>query len=136
MMKLIDELAEANIEIAKMMGWKETTTEFKIKWLGCVTEERLLKTKKEFVPILEKDNNVMFSDSVYFANDWDWLMSAVSKVESKGYNVIIRNKRCEITDELGILMVEYVGDTKIGAVVKSITAISKYINNQISFTEV
>lgn len=82
---MLDEVKiQGNIEIAKMIGWEETTEEFKIKWVGCKTEERLSRINKGHIPILQKDGDVLFPDfSVYdFSSDWKYLMDAMEYIEN------------------------------------------------------
>lgn len=71
-----------NRKCAVFLGWKETTDEFKIEWIGCKTKERLDRINKQYVPILEKNGDVLFPDfSVMdFTKDWYWIMEVVEKI--------------------------------------------------------
>lgn len=72
-----------NKKCAKFLGWKETTDQFKIEWTGCRTKERLDRINKQYIPILEKNGDVLFPDfSVMdFTEDWNWIMEVVDKIE-------------------------------------------------------
>ena len=69
---------ERNIEIAKMLGWKMATLEYKLKWCGVPTEERLNKLDPQYVPILMKENEEpLWNDTLSWDSNWNWLMDAV-----------------------------------------------------------
>ena len=38
-------------------------------------------------------------DEMQFATSWDWLMPVVEKIESLGYDIIIRKDSCEVIGE-------------------------------------
>jgi hypothetical protein len=82
---------ERNKEIATMLGWKEATLEYKLKWCGIPTEERLNKIKPKYVPILMKENEEPLFESSIWHLDWNWLMEGVNfikqniKVSDDGY---------------------------------------------------
>lgn len=99
-----EEIFEYNKRCALFLGWKETTDEFKIAWLSCKTKERLFRTKKEYIPILEKDGDVLFQEFTGrdFYNDWHWIMEVVNKIENgldtfDTFSVdIVNRNQCEI----------------------------------------
>jgi len=72
------EIQERNKQIALMLGWKETTLEYKLKWRGVPTEERLKRLNQDYVPILMKENeDPLFNSSLRWHSNWNWLMEAV-----------------------------------------------------------
>jgi hypothetical protein len=84
-MKLMEttEIQERNKQIALMLGWKEATLEYKLKWSGVKTKERLNRLDKDFVPILMKENEEpLWEDSLRWHSDWNWLMEAVEFIEN------------------------------------------------------
>jgi hypothetical protein len=100
------EIFDYNKRCALFLGWKETTDEFKINWLGCKTKERLDRTKKEYIPILEKDGDVLFQEFTGrdFYNDWHWIHEVIDAIEdirftNSGesiYSMTICDKVCSI----------------------------------------
>jgi hypothetical protein len=77
------EIQERNKQIALMLGWKEATLEYKLKWSGVKTEERLNRLDKDFVPILMKENEEpLWEDSLRWHSDWNWLMEAVEFINN------------------------------------------------------
>jgi hypothetical protein len=95
-----EEYLEFNIRCAKFLGWKETTEEFKIDWVGCKTIERLKIINPTYIPILEKDGDVLFPDfSVMdFTKDWNWIMEVVEAIEKikEVRDVVISSTGCII----------------------------------------
>lgn len=86
------EVFEYNKRCALFLGWKETTEQFQIDWVGCKTKERLDRLDNAYIPILEKNGDVIFSDfSVMdFTNNWNWIMEVVDAIEkSNKYKVTI-----------------------------------------------
>ena len=77
-----EETLEYNKMCAKFLGWKETSEEFKIAWVGCKTKERLEKINKDCIPILEKDGDIRFPDFSGFTEDWNWIMEVIEKIYS------------------------------------------------------
>lgn len=77
-----EEILDYNIRCSKFLDWKETTEQFKIDWTGCKTKERLERMNKEYIPILEKDGNVLFSDfsSINFHKDWNSIHEVIEKI--------------------------------------------------------
>ena len=77
------EIFDYNKNCAEFLGWKETSEKFKIDWTGCKTKERLDRLNKEYIPILEKNGDVLFSDfSVMdFTKDWNCIMKVVEAIE-------------------------------------------------------
>lgn len=82
-----EEILDYNKRCAEFLGWKETSEQFKIDWCGCKTKERLDKINKDYIPILEKDGNVIFPDFTVmdFSRDWNWIMQVVEAIEKLGY---------------------------------------------------
>lgn len=71
------EIQERNKQIALMLGWKEATLEYKLKWCSVPTEERLNRLKQEYVPILMKENqDPLWNSSLLWHSDWNWLMES------------------------------------------------------------
>ena len=79
-----DEIFEYNKMCAEFLGWKETSEQFKIDWIGCKTKERLEKINKDYIPILEKDGEVIFPDFAVmdFSRDWNRIMEILLKIQS------------------------------------------------------
>lgn len=77
---------EYNKLCAEFLGWKECTEEFKINWVGCKTSERLAKIDKSYVPILEKNGDVIFPDFsvLNFAEDYRLIMEVIECIEKIG----------------------------------------------------
>lgn len=76
------EIVERNKEIATMLGWKEATLEYKLKWCAIPTEERLNRINPKYVPILMKENEYpLFESSFVWHLDWNWLMEAVAFIK-------------------------------------------------------
>jgi hypothetical protein len=91
------ETQDRNKQIALMLGWKEATLEYKLKWCAVPTEERLNRLDQDYVPILMKENkDPLWSSSLLWHSDWNWLMEAVEFIESKGYEIGIFANRVEI----------------------------------------
>jgi hypothetical protein len=81
-----EEIQERNKQIAMMLGWKEATLEYKLRWCAVPTEERLNRLDQDHVPILMKENkDPLWSSSLLWHSDWNWLMEAVEFIE-KVYN--------------------------------------------------
>ena len=73
-----EQIQERNKQIALMLGWKEATLEYKLKWCAVPTEERLNRLNQEYVPILMKENqDPLWNSSLLWHSDWNWLMEAV-----------------------------------------------------------
>ena len=138
---MLDEVKiQGNIEIAKMLGWEETTEEFKIKWVGCKTEERLSQINKEYIPILQKDGDVLFPDfSVYdFSSDWKYLMDAMEYIEK--INPTIRTEittsSCLIYRNTFVLVSQYMdneGRRKVEMVFDAVVEFAKKYNKNKEF---
>jgi hypothetical protein len=76
------EIQERNKQIALMLGWKEATLEYKLRWCAVPTEERLNRLDQDHVPILMKENkDPLWSSSLLWHSDWNWLMEAVEFIE-------------------------------------------------------
>jgi hypothetical protein len=92
------EILEYNKRCAELLGWKETTEQFKIDWIGCKTKERLDRLNKLYIPILEKEGDVLFSDfSVMdFTKDWNWIMEVVEAIKKLPFNFYINPCGCSI----------------------------------------
>ena len=138
---MLDEVKiQGNIEIAKMIGWEETTEEFKIKWVGCKTEERLSRINKKHIPILQKDGDVLFPDfSVYdFSSDWKYLMDAMEYIEN--INPTIRTEittsSCLIYRNTFVLVSQYMdneGRRKVEMVFDAVVEFAKKYNKNKEF---
>ena len=73
-----NEINTRNREVALMLGWKEATLEYKLKWCNVKTEERLNRINPEYVPILTKENEEpLFESFLKWDSDWNWLMQAI-----------------------------------------------------------
>jgi hypothetical protein len=73
-----EEIQERNKQIALMLGWKEATLEYKLKWCNVKTEERLNRIKPKYIPILMKENEEpLFESFLKWDSDWNWLMMAI-----------------------------------------------------------
>lgn len=71
-------LTERNKQIALMLGWKEATLEYKLKWCSVPTEERLNEINPKYVPILMKENEEpLWESSLKWHSNWNWLIEAV-----------------------------------------------------------
>lgn len=99
-----EEILDYNKRCALFLGWKETSEEFQIEWIGCKTKERLDKINKQYIPILEKDGNVLFPDfSVMdFTEDWNCIMKVVHEIVVQGFRKYSydheEHTRCVFTD--------------------------------------
>lgn len=97
-----EEILEYNKRCALFLGWKETSEQFKIDWVGCKTKERLDKIDKEaniYIPILEKDGDVIFPDFsvINFHSDWNWIMEVVEAIEQlENVRVKMLQNSCDI----------------------------------------
>lgn len=97
-----EEILDYNKRCALFLGWKETSEQFKIDWLGCKTKERLDKIDKEaniYIPILEKDGDVIFPDFsvINFHSDWNWIMEVVEAIEQlENVRVKMLQNSCDI----------------------------------------
>lgn len=98
------DILEYNKRCALFLGWKETTLEFKMKWLG-VKLDGLNKLRSSYIPILEKDGDVFFEDTMLFHLDWNLIMDMLDAIEELGYATKIDHEyaisnygcdRCEI----------------------------------------
>jgi hypothetical protein len=93
------EIQERNKQIAVMLGWNEATLEYKLRWCAVPTEERLNRLDQDDVPILMKENkDPLWSSSLLWHSDWNWLMEAVEFIE-KVYNnqpIYFGHKNCVI----------------------------------------
>jgi hypothetical protein len=102
--------------IAEFLGFQQTN----IGWYD--SEEVLL--------ITERDNTF---DDLKFNTDWNWLMEAVDKIESFGYDVFINTCVCRITD-VGQNMFEdiecFVNDNKRQATYNALVEFIKWYNEQ------
>jgi hypothetical protein len=80
---LQEEILERNKEIALMLGWKEATLEYKMKWCAVPTEDRLNRLNQLYVPFLMKENNEpLFEDTVYWSKSWNSIMDAVEFINN------------------------------------------------------
>ena len=126
------EILQYNKMCAEFLGWKETTEQFKIDWVGCKTKERLDRLNKQYIPILEKNGDVLFPDfsMINFHSDWNWIMEVVEGIEKLNMEVSIIDEECCIIDtekaekEENPFMIEPVsfgeGESKKEAVVEAI----------------
>ena len=127
-----EEILEYNKRCAEFLGWKETTEQFKIDWVGCKTKERLDRLNKQYIPILEKNGDVLFPDFsvINFHSDWNWIMEVVEAIEKLNMEVSIIDEECCIIDtekaekEENPFMIEPVsfgeGESKKESVIKAI----------------
>jgi hypothetical protein len=91
---------ERNKEIALMLGWKEATLEYKLKWSGVKTEDRLNRLDKDFVPILMKENEEpLWEDSLRWHSDWNWLMESCKYLGMEFVNTDILTTFKIVSDE-------------------------------------
>lgn len=77
-----------NIKCAKFLGWKETTEEFKINWVGCKSKERLEKLNQDYIPIFEKNGNLIFNcfSTFNFYNDWRLIIEVIENIEKLDFS--------------------------------------------------
>lgn len=81
------EIVERNKQIALMLGWKEATLEYKLKWCSVPTEERLNKLEQSYVPILMNEKGeALFEDTLDWHSDWNALMGALTYITKLGWN--------------------------------------------------
>jgi hypothetical protein len=132
---MTQENLEFNKRCALFLGWKETTDEFKINWVGCQTKERLERLSEDYIPILEKNGDVIFPDFSIcdFSNDWKLIMDIVIAIENlevrdsryaSNYSVVIHENSCyiETTGYVSYTVVKEITCTsKKEAVVKAIS---------------
>lgn len=105
------EIQERNKQIATMLGWKEATLEYKLKWCGVPTEERLNRMSQDYIPILMKENKEpIFGDTLRWHLDWNCLMEAVYHLElNLEKNIAIYTQgRCTISGYVGEYKKPYV----------------------------
>lgn len=133
------ELQNHSLNIARFMGYRDMTTEEKIKWLNCHTEERLNKTRLEHIPMLTKGyGEPLFIDSIDYSKDWNYLMGVIEKIENIEEHVsYISSNNCIITtinfnpDEGTHFMCESHHPTdKILAVYESVIKFINYYNDK------
>lgn len=67
-----------------------------------------------------------------FHTDWNWLMEAVEKIESLGYDVFINTTVCRITDcgQTDFEIEEFTNNSKIEAVYNACVEFIKWYNEQ------
>lgn len=126
------EVFEFNKKCALFLGWKETTDDFKINWVGCQNKERLSKINPLNIPILEKDGNLLFPDFTEdFTEDWNLIMSVIDKIESmdagEGYGnfrLVMYSNSCNWNDRPPTIF----GDSKKDAVIKIIDRFLSWLN--------
>ena len=96
------ETLEYNKRCAEFLGWKETTEQFKIDWVGCKTKERLDRLNKQYIPILEKNGDVLFPDFnvINFHEDWNWIMEVVDAIEKLGYQFDITGNEVGVNSNI------------------------------------
>jgi hypothetical protein len=99
-----EEILEYNKRCAEFLGWKETTEQFKIDWVGCKTKERLDRLNKQYIPILEKNGDVLFPDFsvINFHSDWNWIMNIVTAIREKGWRFDIQHHSSVTSSEIGV----------------------------------
>lgn len=97
-----EEIIEYKRNCLLFLGWRETTEDFKINWVGCKTKERLMRINKEYIPIFEKNGDVVFPDFAVmdFVNDWNLIMEVKKMVQKKFYFVDILG--CGVCKIVGI----------------------------------
>lgn len=115
------EILEGNKLIAEFMGWQEPSLEYKIKWCGVKTEERLKKINEEYIPYLikEKNSEPLFKDSLRYHSSWDWLMPVVEKIAE-----------LDIAYRVGIVLIGYVkiNGFQMPPIVKNVSREGSLIN--------
>lgn len=121
-------IAQYNQKCAEFLGWKETTDEFKIEWTGCKTKDKLDRIDKNYIPILEKNGDVLFPDfSVMdFTKDWNWIMEVVDKIQYYRACILSKN-HCEIH----MMPTDSVTSINIGAIssqLATVQAIDQFID--------
>jgi len=90
-----NQLFEYEKAIAIFMGYKEATDEFKMKWLGVKDMDRVNKINYLNVPILEKNGDPLFPNTINFFLDYSWLMPVVEKINTRDF-VTIYADECKI----------------------------------------
>jgi hypothetical protein len=136
------EIQQRNKEIALMLGWEDATLEYKLKWCGVPTEERLDRLNKDYIPFLTKKDKSepLFNDGLRCDSDWNQLMESVEFIENLKMQVSIIDNECAIIDiekaekEENPFMIEpvtkcYNGETKKEAVFIAISDFAKLYNN-------
>jgi len=138
---------EFNKKCAIFLGWKETSDDFKINWVGCKTIERLNNIDPNNIPILEKDGDVLFSDfNTYdFFNKPSILIKIINKIESiqinnNQYNFILGKYHASIIEEnihtkysqpISINGSKYIiGIDRQDCMIKSVDFMIDFINNK------
>ncbi len=128
---MTQEILEYNKRCAKFIGWKETSEQFKMDWVGCKTKERLERLDKQYIPILEKNGDVIFPgfEVIDFVNDWNWIMKVVEEIEKlQSTQVDILGKYCRISSK-GIDFQCSSKEDKKESVVKAINQFLIWYNN-------
>ena len=111
-------LREGNTQMLKFLGYRESTKEEQIKWLGCKTEERLANINPNYIPVLMRDGHEhMFPDGIAENVDYNFLMAVVEKIEYLGYYVTSFKNRCTISpySDGTYHIVTITSDTRINA---------------------
>jgi hypothetical protein len=104
------EIQERNKQIALMLGWKEATLEYKLRWCAVPTEERLNILDQDHVPILMKENkDPLWSSSLLWDSDWNWLMEAVEFIKECD---LYRNKYYDILHTKRKLLQIFISEKK------------------------
>ena len=125
-----EEILEYNKRCAEFLGWKETTEQFKIDWVGCKTKERLDRLNKQYIPILEKNGDVLFPDFsvINFHSDWNWIMEVVEAIENRGIVVLIGKNTCVIEQTYGKTTIELPSIKKNSKKEAVVEAINQFLN--------
>ena len=114
----MENILENNRLIAEFLGQKSDKYEF--------PQFGYMNTKGDFI--------TEFNDSqLKFHKDWNWLMEAVEKIESKGFDIFINTCVCRIVDvgEDRFEDIEcFVNNNKKQAVYKAVVEFIKWYNNQ------
>ena len=131
-----DTTLKYNILIAKLMGYEEASLEYKMRWLGVDTEERVNRIKPQYIPIMVNgsDDEPLFVDTFYYPTDWSCLMPVVEEINKRDW-VTIYNDSCKIhslvVNEFETIEVINEGEPLIKSVFEAVGRYSEwYVNNR------
>jgi hypothetical protein len=87
-----------------------------------------------FNDCLTSEYHCISPDLMKFHKDWNWLMSVVENIESKGFEFFIVESRCKIkhnSDHSIETIIDFeIIRTKINATYKAVVEFIKWYNNQ------
>lgn len=86
-------MKESNILLANFLGWKKENFYLNLKTGSLVKKEN---NDCDLQPTTHYLRNNKPVTTLYFHNDWNWLMEVVEKIESLGFEFFIVESRCRI----------------------------------------